>query len=125
MFPIIFFSIAEIVFSYLYGISLTADSSTYNVSLAFSILYLIYFGVLTIITYFFSPQISRYAKLELIGEYVFNLLDSIIIIHTYFSRSILSLIIIIVVKCAYEMVLKYAYAKLSMVDIVKGVNLVL
>lgn len=81
MFPIMFFSIAELSFAKLYGISDYNYATTYNCSIAFSVLYILYFGLLAVIA-FFNSKISKFSKIKIIGQYLFDIIECVIIIMT-------------------------------------------
>jgi hypothetical protein len=98
MFPIMFFSISELSFAKLYGISDYNDSSTtYNCSIAFSVLYILYFGLLAVIA-FFNSKISKFSKIKIIGQYLFDIIECVIIIMTIQQRNVLALILTILMK---------------------------
>ena len=59
MFPMIFFAIGTIMFAKTYGMSSFVDPVIFQICMAFSVAYIIYFFVL-IIFYFVKTDVSNY-----------------------------------------------------------------
>lgn len=96
MFPIIFFSLANLTFYNKYGINPAANTVIFKTCVAFSAIYIVVYLGLTIYKTILS--VSHFMKFLHISNYVCDIFTSIIIILSIGSDKTLGLIIIILVN---------------------------
>ena len=131
MFPIIFYSIGTLTFNNKYGMSPYVDNNIFNTCVAFSYIYIFYFFILSL-SMFFKKNTDNYTKYQFIGNYIGDLLNSIIIIQCIGSKTIMTLILITIAKCIGSSYFRYEKKKLLfivmhefMVGIIESIILIL